>query len=189
MLVNNNLTESNLDALRKSILTETSITGTTFGNFKYNCTVKATEEKILYRVKFEMIGEENQTLVVLSDKPASYILAMLVAPIAHPAQHKILRKRFPCEGKYVTQGFEDFKNHQSVAILTSLVSKQEVIEYDYLRGKIQNIYVEQHTGRNHIVSVVNELFHKLNCNLYLNNILTVINFILLVVVVWKQFLN
>lgn len=189
MIVNNNLTESNLDALRKSILTETSITGTTFGNFKYNCTVKATEEKILYRVKFEMIGEENQTLVVLSDKPASYILAMLVAPIAHPAQYKILRKRFPCEGKYVTQGFEDFKSHQSVAILTSLVSKQEVIEYDYLRGKIQNIYVEQHTSRNHVSAVVKEAFHKLNYNLYLNSIFTVINFVLLVVVVCKLFLN
>lgn len=186
MLVNNNLLESNLDALRKSILTETSVQGTTFGNFKYNCTAKPTEEKILYRVKFEMVGEENQTLVVMSDKPASYILAMLVAPIAHPAQFKILNKRFPFEGKYITQAFEDFKNHQSVAVLTSLAAKQEVIDYDYIRGKVQNIYFEQHTSRNHVSAVVKEAFHKLNCNMYLNSIFTVINFVLAVVLVARS---
>lgn len=188
MLVNNNLSESNLEALRQAILNDADFIGNSFGAFSYNCTAKQTSEKqFQYRIKFAL--DENQTLTIISDKHPAYVATMLVAPIVTSENIRGLYMRFPLYLKSIREAFDDYRDYQNINMITALDKKETVTDYDYLRDKVKSIYANQMMIEDRTTTVAKKNFHQLNHNLYLNTILTVINLVLVVGVLWKLFVN
>lgn len=161
MQINSTLTPANLEALREAILSETAPSTNLLGNFRFSCTAKNLKDgNINYRIKFTLEKDPDQFLVVSSNKPLPYVFTMLVAHSSGYTNRASLYNRFPRSRSYIDRAFDDYQTYQSMV-------------------KLQTTIEEEHPAVDSNVSKA----------LYLNAALTAINFILIIGMIWKLFLN
>lgn len=161
MQINSTLTPANLEALRKAILNEADLANNLFGNFQFSCTAKNLKDGIVnYLIKFTLEDDPEQFLVVSSSEPLPYVVTLLVAPSGGYINRASLYNRFPLSRSYIDRAFEDYQTY------LSMVKLQAGIE-------------EEHPA-------VDSNIRKA---LFVNSVLTRINFILIIGVIWKTFLH
>lgn len=161
MQINNTLTPANLEALREAILNEADLANNLFGNFQLSCTAKNLKDgSVNYLIKFTLEEDPEQFLVVSSSEPLPYVVTLLVAPSGGYTNRASLYNRFPLSRSYIDRAFEDYRIHEGLVKLQADVEEEP--------------------------STVDS---NISDGLYLTSVLTFINFILLVGVLWKLFLN
>lgn len=161
MQINNTLTPANLEALREAILNEVDLANNLFGNFQLSCTAKNLNDgEHNYLIKFTVEEDPEQFLVVSSDEPLPYVVTMLVAPSGGYINRASLYNRFPLSRSHVDRAFDDYQTYLSMAKLQADIEEEP--------------------------SVVDS---NISDGLYLTSVLTFINLILIIGVLWKLFLN
>lgn len=160
MQINNTLTPANLEALREAILSEADLSNNLFGNFSFSCTAKNLKDgKVNYLIKFTLDEDPEQFLVVSSSEPLPYVVTMLVATGGGYINRASLYNRFPLSRSHIDRALEDYQTYQSMAKLQDEEEEPSTVDSNISNG------------------------------LFLTSVLTGINLILLVGVVWKLFLN
>ena len=161
MQINSTLTPANLEALRKAILNEVDLSNNLFGNFSFSCTAKNLKDGgINYLIKFTLEEDPEQFLVVSSSEPLPYVVTLLVAPSGGYINRASLYNRFPLSRSYIDRAFDDYQTYLSMAKLQADIEKE----------------------RQTVASNIRD-------GLFMTSVLTRINFILIVGVIWKLFLN
>ena len=161
MQINNTLTPANLEALRKAILSEVDLMNNIFGDFKFSCTAKNLKDgKVNYLIKFTLQEDPEQYLEVSSSEPLPYVITMLVAPSGGYINRASLYNRFPLSRSYVDHAFDDYQTYLSMVKLQADIEEEP--------------------------SLVDSNISK---SLFIDSVLTRINFILIIGVIWKLFLN
>ena len=161
MQINNTLTPANLEALREAILGEVDLSNNLFGNFSFSCTAKNLKDGgVNYLIKFTFEEDPEQFLVVSSSEPLPYVVTLLVAPSGGYSNRASLYNRFPLSRSYIDRAFDDYRIHEN------LVKLQADIEEE-----------------NQTVA------SNISDGLFLTSVLTGINLILIIGVLWKLFLN
>ncbi len=161
MRINNTLTPANLEALRKAIINEVDLINNVFGGFSFSCTAKNLKAgNINYLIKFTPKEDPDQHLVISSGEPLPYVITMLVAHGGGYANWASLRNRFPFDSDYIDRAFMDYQTHKSLIKLEAAVEEK-----------------------------LPTMGSDISQTLYLDSILTRVNFILIVGMIWKLFLN
>lgn len=161
MQINNTLTPANLEALREAILNEADLASNLFGNFQLSCTAKNLKDgEVNYLIKFTLEEDPEQFLVVSSNEPLPYVVTMLVATGGGYINRASLYNRFPYSRSHVDRAYKDYQTYQSMAKLQADVEEEP--------------------------SVVDS---NISDGLFLTSVLTGINLILIIGVLWKLFLN
>ena len=159
MQINNTLTPANLEALREAILNEADLANNLFGNFSFSCTAKNLKD-----------GEPNYLIkFTLEEDPEQFLVVSSSEPLPYVVTLLVanssgcrasLYNRFPLSRSYIDRALEDYQTYQSMAKLQANVEEEP--------------------------SLVDSNISK---GLFINSVLTRINFILIIGVIWNQFLN
>ena len=161
MQINNTLTPANLEALREAILSEADLASNLFGNFQLSRTAKNLKDgSVNYLTKFTLEEDPEQFLVVSSSEPLPYVVTLLVATGGGYINRASLYNRFPYSRSHIDHAFEDYQTYLSMAKLQADIEE----EPSTVDSNISN-------------------------GLFMTSVLTRINFILIIGVVWKLFLN
>ena len=161
MQINSTLTPANLEALREAILNEADLANNLFGNFQLSCTAKNLKDgSVNYLIKFTLEEDPEQFLVVSTNKPLPYVLTMLVATGGGYINRASLYNRYPLSRSYIDRAFDDYQTYLSMAKLQADVEEERPAVDSNIRKA-----------------------------LFINSVLTRINFILIIGVIWNQFLN
>ena len=159
MQINNTLTPANSEALRKAILNEADLANNLFGNFSFSCTAKNLKD-----------GEVNYLIkFTLEEDPEQFLVVSSSEPLPYVITMLVanssgcrasLYNRFPLSRSYIDRAFDDYQTYLSMAKLQADVEEETSI----VDSNISN-------------------------GLFLTSVLTGINLILIVGVLWKLFLN
>ena len=161
MQINSTLTPASLEALRKAILNEVDLINNIFGDFKFSCTAKNLKDgKVNYQFKFTLREDPEQYLVVSSDEPLPYVITMLVAYGDGYVNRASLYNRYPLSRNYIDRAFRDYQTHKNLI-------------------KLEAVGEEKHPTVDSNISK----------SLFIDSVLTRINFILIIGMIWKLFLN
>ena len=161
MQINNTLTPASLEALRKAILNEVDLMNNVFGDFKFSCTAKNLKDgKVSYLIEFTLEEDPDQYLAVSADEPLPYVITMLVAYGDGYVNRASLYNRFPLSRSYIDHAFKDYRTHKNLIKLEA-------------GGKEDHPTVDSNISK----------------SLSIDSVLTRINFILIIGVIWKLFLN
>ena len=159
MQINNTLTPANLEALRKAILNEADLANNLFGDFQFSCTAKNLKDGSVNYLIKFTLEEDPEQFLVVS---SSEPLPYVVTLLVAPSGgcRASLYNRFPLSRSYIDRAFEDYQTYLSMVKLQAEVEEEP--------------------------SVVDSNISKA---LFINSVLTRINFILIIGVIWKIFLN
>ena len=161
MQINNTLTPANLEALREAILSEVDLSNNLFGNFSFSCTAKNLKDgEVNYLIKFTLDEDPEQFLVVSSSEPLPYVITLLVATGGGYINRASLYNRFPLSRSYIDSAFDDYQTYLSMAKLQADIEEEsQTVDSNISDG------------------------------LFLTSVLTGINLILIIGVLWKLFVN
>lgn len=159
MQITSTLTPANLEALREAILSETTLSANLLGNFSFSCTAKNLKD-----------GSVNYHIKFTLEKdPDQFLVVSSSEPLPYVITMLVanssgcrasLYNRFPLSRSYIDRAFEDYQTYLSMVKLQAAIEEEP--------------------------SVVDSNISKA---LFIDSVLTRINFILIIGVIWKLFLN
>lgn len=159
MQINNTLTPANLEALREAILNEADLANNLFGNFQLSCTAKNLKDGGVNYLIKFTLEEDPEQFLVVSSSKPLPYVVTLLVATDGGCRAS-LYNRFPLSRSYIDHAFEDYQTYLSMVKLQADIEE----EPSTVDSNISN-------------------------GLFLTSVLTFINFILIVGVVWKLFLN
>lgn len=159
MQINSTLTPANLEALREAILSETTLSTNLIGNFSFSCTAKNLKDGSINYRIKFTLEKDPDQFLVLSSNKPLPYVFTML--VAHSSGCRAsLYNRFPRSRSYIDRAFDDYQTYQSMVKLQTTIEEEP--------------------------SVVDSNISKA---LFIDSVLTRINFILIIGVIWKLFLN
>lgn len=159
MQINSTLTPANLEALRKAILNEVDLMNNIFGAFKFSCTAKNLKDGKVSCLFKFTLREDPEQYLVVSSDEPLPYVVTMLVANSSGSRAS-LYNRYPLSRSYIDRAFEDYQTYLSMVKLQAEVEEEP--------------------------SVVDSNISKA---LFINSVLTRINFILIIGVIWKIFLN
>ena len=159
MQINNTLTPANLEALREAILNEVDLANNLFGNFSFSCTAKTLKD-----------GEVNYVIkFTLEDDPEQFLVVSSSEPLPY-----VITMLVATGGGYINRA--------------SLYNR-----FPYSRSHIDHAFEDYQTYLSMAKLQDEEELPAVDSNisngLFLTSVLSGINLILIIGVLWKLFLN
>ena len=159
MQINNTLTPANLEALREAILSEADLSNNLFGNFSFSCTAKNLKD-----------GKVNYLIkFTLEEDPEQFLVVSSSEPLPY-----VITMLVATGGGYINRA----------SLYNRFPYSRSYIDRAFDDYRIHESLVKLQDGEE--PTAVDSNISK---GLFINSVLTRINFILIIGVIWNQFLN
>ena len=159
MQINNTLTPANLEALREAILGEVDLSNNLFGNFSFSCTAKNLKDGKVNYLIKFTLDEDPEQFLVVSSSEPLPYVVTLLVANSSWCRAS-LYNRFPLSRSYIDRAFDDYRIHENLVKLQAGIEEEsQTVDSNISDG------------------------------LFLTSVLTGINLILIIGVLWKLFLN